>query len=119
MCNRVKLEFKKKKSILNRFSLKNIKFGKELWVHQLSTQTEIGLNLSLVDYIPATHAYKVKPQYLEKVKDFIKEKARLYGIAEKIIDCDQKYTITMMSLINFFEQDYYNEEIINALFSLY
>jgi hypothetical protein len=75
--------------------------------------------ISFVDYMAEAHTYKVKPQYLEIAKEFMQRKMQQYGISEDVIKVDGRYTVTMISLVNFFAKDFYNEEIINALFTLY
>lgn len=106
--------------MLEKFSVKNLKFAKEIWTHEMIMSTGITPDISFVDYVPESHTYKVKPQYLELIKDFIHDKVKKYGVAEKIIESKELgYSITMTSLLNFFTKNHYNEEISNALFVLH
>jgi hypothetical protein len=116
-CRRSALEFRKRRQVLKNFALKNIQLAKPIWIELLAEQ--INRDISFVDYVPEDHSYKVKPSYLDLVKDLITSQLSKVGIAEKMIEVPFKYTVTSLSLQNFLQNNYYNEEIINALLSLY
>ena len=107
----------KQRNLYSNFSLKNIKFAKEIWKEYIID--EINPNISFVEYIPQENSYKVKFAYLEAVRKIIDSKISKYGYSEKIIEDPLRYQISSLSLSNFLERNYYSEEIINALLALY
>jgi hypothetical protein len=111
------LEFRKRRLVFRNFSLKNIKLAKPIWVELLAEN--INPNISFVDYIPSEHSYKIKPAYIEVVQDLINSKFCRIGMADDIIKVPYSYSVTCLSLQNFLTNNYYSEEIINALLLLY
>ncbi|CAI2364824.1 unnamed protein product [Moneuplotes crassus] len=111
------LELIKRRRIYTNFSVKNIKLSKQYWKELIGLK--INKNIPFVEYIPDEHSFKTKPKYLEYIKEFFTEKSKEIGIAEKVIDVPGFYSITSMSLKNFLNNSYYNEEIINSLLEIY
>lgn len=116
-CKILILKQTKQRNLYSNFSLKNIKFAKEIWKEYIID--EINQNISFVEYIPQENSYKVKFAYLEAVRKIIDSKISKYGYSEKIIEDPLRYQISSLSLSNFLERNYYSEEIINALLALY
>ena len=103
--------------MMKTFSLKNIKLSRDIWREYIAN--EINPNISFVDFIPTDNSYKVKHSYINLIEKLIVSKIARLGLAEKIIEVEDKYWVTSLSLLNFITNNYYSEEIINALLCLY
>lgn len=80
---------------------------------------KINSDISFVDYCPEEHSYKVKPAYIKVLQDLITSKFCKIGMTEKIVEVPHLYSVSSLSLQNFLINNYYNEEVINALLMLY
>ena len=116
-CSNLALKLRNKEAIIQNFQLKNIKLAKEIWKETI--KNDINQNISFIDYSHDDNCFKVKYSYLEHVEKILELKISMFGFAEKIIEIKDKYTITSLSLSNFIKNNYYSEEIINALLCLY
>lgn len=116
-CRKSALEFWKRRQVLKNFALKNMQLAKPIWIEILAES--IREDISFVDYVPEDHSYKVKPAYVNLVKELISTKLWRIGMAEKLIEVPHMYVVTSLSLQNFLVNNYYNQEIIDALLALY